>query len=138
MLNRTTTHTLSPLPLMSVFALVFLVLAVLVAGQIVAFASYSSSQIVYDDDAYTTYSIYIFCPVPQCANQNGQSAFQCVGTPNTITQDYNWWWYGQATIYKYSSTSCSGTPFASATINIGTSNPNPWYCYDTTYGGFNC
>lgn len=102
-------------------------------------ASYTTSQIAWDDDPpYSTYSIYISCTSPQCSNQYGQSTYQCVATPWTLTQDYNWWWVGHPIIYRYSTTNCTGSPFANVTLSIGSSNPNPWFCYNTTWGQWQC
>ena len=102
-------------------------------------ASYSTSQVVWDDDyPYSTYSVKIVCNAPGCTNQYGSSASQCLPTPNTITQDYNWWWVGSIAMYRYSSGNCSGSWFSSTFFSIPSNNANPWYCNDTTYGAFPC
>lgn len=121
------------------------VIAVLLASAAVGvtpratLASYSTSQIVWDDDyPYSTYSIQIVCNAPACTNQYGSSASHCAATPNTITQVYNWWWVGTVYAYRYSSGNCSGSWFNYAVFSVPSSNANPWYCYDTQYGAFVC
>lgn len=105
-----------------------------------AFAAYSTSQIGIDDDRYTTNSVRIDCPSMKCFSQQGATGFsQCFATPNTFTHDYNWWWTGAPIVNQFTSTNCSGTPFHTAPLSIGTSNPNPWYCYDyPQQGGWQC
>ncbi len=107
-----------------------------------AAAAFTTSQIGYDDDVYSTNSIIVQCLSSNgCANQNGSTNFSqpCLPTPNPFTHDYNWWWVGGPVILSYTSSNCSGSPFRSDKLNIGSSNPNPWYCFDyKQFGGFQC
>lgn len=116
-------------------------LAMLFPG--IVFASYSTTQLAYDDDLYQTNSVKIVCNAnafPPCSNQNGGSNFsQCLPTPNTFTHDYNWWYQGQVALYLYTSTGCSGTSFTSTSFTAPVGDANPWYCYDYPHQGpFQC
>ncbi len=109
---------------------------------VAASAAFTTSQIGFDDDLYTTNSVFVQCVgPPTCQNQNGVAASNCFPTPNTFTHFYNWWWVGTVTIFRHTTSDCSGSPIVAGGQNftIGASNPNPWFCIDVPQqGGFQC
>jgi hypothetical protein len=71
-------------------------------------------------------------------NQNGQATSECISTPDVPPQwnpgnvTWNWWWKGYATVYVYSSGTCSGSYVAVLTCNVPTSQSSNFYVFDFT------